>query len=74
MYSRNRLGISVLLSISATTPGKQVCLTELWGAGEAKEDGEIPIFTGLLVLPNEDLDWLGSVLQSCAVSHSMIFS
>lgn len=72
MYSRNRLEISVLLSISATTPGQQVCLTELWGAGEAKEDGEKLIFTGLLVLPNEAIDWLGSVLQSCA--HSMFFS
>lgn len=71
MYSRNILEISVFLS---TTPDKQVCLTKIWGAGEAKEDGEILIFTSLLVLPNEDIDWLGSVLQSCAVLHSMFFS
>lgn len=66
MYSGNRLEISELLSISAATADKQVCLSKLWGAGEAKGDGDILIFTSLLVLLNEDIDWLGSVLQSYA--------
>lgn len=56
MHSGNRLEISELLSISATTAGNQVCLTELGGVGEAKEDSEILIFTSSLVLLNEDID------------------
>jgi len=43
---------------------------EIWGARDAKGDGEILIFMTLLVLLNEVID---SVPQSCAASPQTVF-